>query len=215
MIEKTGLVAVVLSLLHASAALAAQDMKNKDAICSLNADDQCEVKFNLANSGKAYYKVQQFDDIDGSWANIGDHNVPWKNGDTVESGNLYRVVGCDDMDGTQECLRSRVFWAPIILPAGDIPSRVKMSDSEGGEVWADISKNLGVAEQLRQLNVYRMSDIVSRSGGQISDAMTKPATHSHDPDFPHDENMIQHDVYQQYSELMTHFSNGHKITKSE
>ena len=180
----------------------------------MNADGQCVVSFNLANSGKAYYKVQQLDEIDASWVNIGDHNVPWNEGDTVESGNLYRVAGCDDLDGTRGCLYSNVFWAPIILPADEIPSRVKMSDEEGGEVWADISKNLSPVEQLRQLNVYRLSEIVTRVGGRISDSMTRPVEHSHDPDFPHDVNMIQHDVYQQYNELLTFFSDRQKSAKS-
>ena len=47
-----------------------------------------------------------------------------------------------------------------------------------------------------------MSAVLGMVGGNINGKMTRPVEHSHDDDFPHLENMIHHDVYEQYTKMM-------------
>jgi len=192
---------VVLAILHTSTARAEGVLKQGDALCTMNGDGGCVVEFNLAAAGSAYFRVQRLDALDGSWTSVGDHGQPWQDGDTVEGGHLYRVVGCNDPDGTRGCSHSRVFWAPAMPAEADIPSQVAVADGEGGEVWAAITGTEPRAEQLRQLNVYLLSDLLTDVGGVPGARMTEPAEHSHAAGFPHDENMIHHDVYQQFNLL--------------
>ena len=119
-------------------------------------------------------------------------------GDTVEPGHVYRVVGCDQMAVDQHCIRSRIFWAPVVLPKQNIPASVRMIDDQGQDTWAAVSENLSIADRLRQLNVYRFVDILSRNEQLSANDMTPPPEHSHEPGFPHKENLIHHDIYQQF-----------------
>lgn len=202
----TKLMTLTLSITLASVAFGAQLLKNKDALCDVTDDGRCAVRFNIANGGKAFYRIQRLDELRGAWVMLGGQDEPWRQGDTVEAGSLYRVLGCNDIEGTRGCLPSRAFWAPIIIPGGDIPSRVRLADGSGGEEWAAISAEAPDAERLRQLNVYRISDVLTRTSGLIDTRMTAPVEHRHETGFPHDENMIHHDVYQQFNALQEHFA---------
>lgn len=179
----------------------AETFRHRDAICQIDDQGACVVHFNLQKSGRAYFRVQRFDDVGMRWTSIGAWDRPWQPGDAVEAGGLYRVTGCDDRAGTQNCVYSRIFWAPIITGQQDIPSQVRIADGEGGESWAAVSTADPLAAQLRQLNVYRLTDIMIRGDGAIRGRMTRPVEHRHEAGFPHDENMIHHDVYQQFNEL--------------
>ena len=205
MLHLTKLMTLVVSIALAPVVCDAQPLKNKDAMCSVTVGGRCEVQFNVANGGKAYYRIQRLDELSGAWVTLGGQDEPWQKGGTVEVGSLYRVLGCNDIAGTRGCLPSHVFWAPIIVPGADIPSRVRLADGNGGEEWAAISTGAPVVERLRQLNVYKISDVLTRTSGLIDTRMTSPAEHSHEAGFPHDENMIHHDVFQQFNALQMHF----------
>jgi hypothetical protein len=189
----------------AISASAAQELKNKDAICLYNADMHCEVQFNMRKSASAYYRVQQFDPSQRDWVILDDVQRPWQTGDTVEGGHFYRVVGCNDVRGSAACKTSRLFWAPIIIPENAIPSRVQMLDEDGSPSWATVSADASLDEKLRQLNVYKMLYGLALVDGQMdANDMTSPVPHSHDPGFPHTENLIHHAVYEQYNAFVNH-----------
>ena len=186
-----------------------QELGRNEATCRGHADGGCEISYNLMNSGKAYHRVQRLDEISGVWANVGEHNTPAAAGDVVEAGGLYRVVGCDDMDGQQNCESTTVFWSPVILPERDIPSRVAIADGDGGVTWAQISKEGPLMLQLRQLNVYLMSDLVVRNAGKFSGQMTPHRDHPNDPSLSRNiEHMIHADVYDQYTKLVKYHSSN-------
>ena len=181
----------------------AQYLKQNEAFCNYNSNGRCEVSYKTSNSGKAYHRIQQLDSIDGTWAIIGDHGNPLKLGDTVDAGGLYRVVGCDDTDANQGCRPTKVFWAPVIVELKDIPSRVRMSDGAGGFTWGQVSRNEPLIDQLRQLNVYLMTDVVVQARGGAFDEMTPHKAHKFDASIQYDaEHLIHSDVYHQYSELI-------------
>lgn len=177
------------------------DLNNRDAYCALEIPGACAIRYNLASGVKRYYKVQQLDELNGQWRTLTAYDDSVANGSLVEPGYIYRIAGCNDRYLSDDCLFSRVFWAPVVLEEAEIPGRVRMTLDEGGEGWAMISKESKPVDQLRQLNVYRFSEVMSRAGGLLEARMTRPVPHSHDPTARHDENLIHHDVYQQFNAI--------------
>lgn len=198
--------AAVLMLLFSVSAIAGDKLKNRDALCNINAHNKCEVRFNMKKSGAAYFRVQQFDSNIAEWETLDAAHRAWRSGDTVESGHFYRVLACDDEQGTVGCKKSRLFWAPTVVPESAIPSRVQMFDLDGASEWARVDSEASRDSKLRQLNVYQMAASFGMVGGNIRGKMTRPLDHDHDEDenvegVAHLENMIHHDVYQQYSAM--------------
>ena len=198
--------AVVLALLFAASANAGGDSHIKNAHCTYNASNECEVKFDKvkfdkSNSRANSYRIQQFDSNTADWVTLDHDDRAWQQGDTVEGGNFYRILACAGKRGKTHCKRSRLFWAPTIIEESAIPSRVQMFDLDGASEWARVDSTATLDSRLRQLNVYRMTATLGMVGGNIHGKMTPPVEHSHDEGFAHLENMIHHDVYQQYTEM--------------
>lgn len=160
----------------------------------------------MHKSGAAYFRIQQFDSNAAGWETLDAADRPWQQGDTVESGHFYRVLACDDEAGTVGCKKSRLFWAPTIVPESAIPSRIQMFDLNGASDWARVDSDASLDSKLRQLNVYQMAATFGMVGGNIRGKMTRASDHDHAVDeyaegVAHLENMIHHDVFQQYAAM--------------
>ena len=91
--------------------------------------------------------------------------------ETVASGFLYRVVGCDGKVRTDECVESTVFWVPVRPKSlEDIPETVQTPTG-----YYIRHKNLSALEQVVDYNVALTRRLVSSVDMKTMPRMTEPA----------------------------------------
>jgi hypothetical protein len=73
-------------------------------------------------------------------------------------GRLYRVLTCADASGTKSCVSSQVVWAPFQAMSKDAIPDVVL-DKNGGRML--VSKNLSMAAQNQQYNVYLLQRMMT------------------------------------------------------
>jgi hypothetical protein len=133
----------------------------------------CQVAWSWRIAPRAYAWIQQFDPSTREWLSVAVAPAT-RSGvsqDAVEDGHLYRVMGCDDPQGSERCASTTVFWAPY-RPAtvNDIPEVVV--DRYGGQ--HTVSKNTPYEAQIAEYNVYQLMLHLEGLDRSVMPAMTRP-----------------------------------------
>lgn len=215
------ILASLLTAFYTSSVLAKNALETGEARCKQNLEYSggCEVEYVSPDVENPFNHVEQFNKAVGKWTNYREdmHEV---SNSSLEAGNLYRVSACKTRD--DDCKKTSVFWAPIFTKdAEEIPSSYAIADGEGGSVLASISKNAPLVDQLRQLNVYMITDLVTRFKGREMGRMLKPKDHAHyglspsESDHSHDEHFIHYDVYHNYTNLVKNYKEKRKQTEKD
>lgn len=176
-------------LLIGSTALA-RDLPKRYADCIYNDALQCTIRFNMKHS--TIYRLQQFSVYNKRWETISEVSA----GDPVDPGYFYRVANCK----RERCRYSSLFWAPILLDIEDVPEFVDSTELDGSTVRYSIGRNLPLDAQLSQLNAYEMTGQLLLILSDIENDMSKPPKHVDGVEgFPHAENLIHHNLYEQFT----------------
>lgn len=200
--------ASLLMVSYTNSVLANSTLEAGEARCKENLEHSggCRVEFLSPDVNNPYNHVQQFNQAVGRWVNYKE-DIHEGADISIEAGNLYRVSACLTKD--DECKMTKVFWAPVLTNDPEtIPSHYSISGSDGRTVLAGISKESTLTGQLRQLNVYMVTDLVMRFQGRGMGKMLKPKDHDHHGlspanfDQSHDAHYIHYDVYHNYTGLL-------------
>ncbi|MGH8496724.1 MAG: hypothetical protein ACREVN_11380 [Gammaproteobacteria bacterium] len=156
------------------------------ATCNWSQDaNACELAWDFNKSPRVYYWVQKWDKHTESWQSLDSTYTDTRQigvrAKPVESGALYRVLGCDDMDAMSNCTTSTAVWAPVvpktIEAAAAIPEHMSVSDRAGSHQTLVIDKSASLKSQTIQYNVYLLLQELEDTDYENLPPMTEPPDH--------------------------------------
>lgn len=180
------------------------------AACDSNNESRsCKISWNLLETPRTYYRVQQWSKDYNIWRNVDNFVANTALGTqptSVDGGELYRVFACNDLDATRDCIGTTAFWAPSIPKTADesakIPERMTYIDKDGAHNTMLISKNGDFKSQVIQYNVYLVIQAFANADFRELPLMTEPPIISmENRDILTLEDVIHINVYPNYNGL--------------
>ncbi|MBT8144756.1 MAG: hypothetical protein KJO55_08645 [Gammaproteobacteria bacterium] len=162
-------------------ALASSAVVNADAPrvqgtanCAFDAENRCLLDAKLRLKDDSYhYTIEHFDVKVQQWTAVSNRfaNESQIASEPLEAGHIYRVLACKGRETMSRCVATPAQWAPV-LPSdvADIPAAVEAADGTS----YGVSKNLSLAEQTQQYNVYLVEQLLSRTKAASMPPMSTP-----------------------------------------
>lgn len=199
--------AVLVALTMLASGVIAED-RDSASCGAMTVRDKCRITWSISRAGSLYYFVQQFDSLSADWESVVSLPAGTSSSGSlaspVEAGNLYRVLACDDVHGTQNCSGTTVVWAPFVQPEDQvdlIPSRVPLIGSEaavGEPTYGLISKKGSWLSQVTQYNIIQMTNTIARA--KVSELPEMTPVKDIRVEMPSDPiEQVQFNVYRFYS----------------
>ena len=129
-------------------------------------------------------------------------------GDSLKPGFVYYLLECESAEN-ESCRASSVFFAPDIRDkVTDYPREMKLDNENYAQVhWEDTS----LEDATEEYNFYKFVTWLNTGPSLAAMDMVVPPPHiDGDPNFPHMENVIHHQVYDYFQQHKKEYAKIHK-----